>query len=172
MFQIPALAQHVGSMPWCPISRGDGQEWLILNYMVPGTPPIQVVCYYTATKEALDTIYNLNGDAIPTPATSTPSSQKKKSKRVNEVAVGDGWKNSLRRFWQCNKEYCDQHFKLIPNVVHGPWPLKMAIGSKPALTGTKLSQYYFRGENYLEVDIDIGSSSVAANILSLVSTLT
>ena len=45
----------------------------------------------------------------------------------------------------------------------------MAIGSKPALTGTKLSQNYFRGDNYLEVDIDIGSSSVAANILSLVS---
>ena len=44
----------------------------------------------------------------------------------------------------------------------------MAIGSKPALTGTKLAQYYYRGENYLEVDIDIGSSSVAANILSLV----
>ena len=52
--------------------------------------------------------------------------------------------------------------------MHGPWPLKMAIGSKPALTGTKLAQYYYRGENYLEVDIDIGSSSVAANILSLV----
>jgi hypothetical protein len=46
----------------------------------------------------------------------------------------------------------------------------MAIGSKPALTGTKLSQYYHRGDNYVEVDIDISSSSVAANILGLVST--
>lgn len=173
LFKIPTLTQHVASQPWCPLPRGDGQEWLVVNYMVPGSPPIQVVCYYTATKEALDVIYDLNEDASPmasVESTTTPGGhiKKKSSKGPPQPAVGDGWKNSLKSFWECNKGYCDERFKLIPNVVNGPWPLKMAIGSKPALTGTKLSQYYFRGENYFEIDIDIGSSSAAANILSLV----
>jgi hypothetical protein len=53
--------------------------------------------------------------------------------------------------------------------VEGPWALQLAIGSKPVLTGTKVAQQYFRGSRYLEVDIDIGSSVVASNVLALVN---
>ena len=44
----------------------------------------------------------------------------------------------------------------------------MAVGNKPALTGKKLQQYYHRGDGYLEIDLDLGSSAVASRILSLV----
>lgn len=47
----------------------------------------------------------------------------------------------------------------------------MAVGEKPALVGKKLQQFYFRGANYFEVDMDIASSSTAARILSLVRSL-
>ena len=124
MFKIPTLTQHVASLPWCPVhsssTASDGQEWLIINYMVPGSPPIQVVCYYAATKEALDVLYSLKGVPVPialSPIAATSQSPKKKSKGPPQPAVGDGWKISLQNFWQCDKEYCDERFKLIPNVV-------------------------------------------------------
>jgi hypothetical protein len=126
MLKVPALLQHVAALPWSPVlgSAGDGQEWLVLNYMVPGNPPIQVVCYYTATREALDVLYGLRGGPHPPahtlPAPVSPAASRspiKKSKGPPEVAVGDGWKISLQNFWQCDQEYCDQRFKLIPNVV-------------------------------------------------------
>ena len=47
----------------------------------------------------------------------------------------------------------------------------MAVGNKPALIGTKLTQFYTRGDRFFEVDIDIGSSAVAARVLGLVSVL-
>lgn len=160
LFKVASTIKHVAQEPWCAISRGDGKEWLIINYLVPGTVPLQVVCLYTASKEALDVLYDL---AVPPSGGASPTGGAK-----GEHVYAEGWKNSLKRFWNADKAYCDERFKLIPNVVEGPWPLKMAIGSKPALTGTKLEQTYFRGPGYFEVDIDIASSSVASNILSLV----
>eukprot|EP01041_Mallomonas_annulata_P003115 gene3115-6122_t len=79
-----------------------------------------------------------------------------------------GWATALKRFWKAEKEYCDQRFKLIPSVVQGPWAIKLAVGTKPALIGTKLALQYFRGDGYLEVDIDLGSSTVATKILAMV----
>ena len=106
MLKVPSLIQNVGEQPWCPISKGDGKEWLILNYMVPGNPPIQVICYYTASKEALDVLYGLGASGTAA------------------ATGGDGWKNSLSRFWASassgpsrNPNYINERFKMIPNVV-------------------------------------------------------
>jgi hypothetical protein len=46
--------------------------------------------------------------------------------------------------------------------------VKMAVGTKPALIGKKLRLHYTRGQRFFEIDIDIGSSSVASRILSVV----
>jgi hypothetical protein len=50
----------------------------------------------------------------------------------------------------------------------GPWVVKMAVGNKPALIGKKLRLHYTRGVRFFEIDIDIGSSSVASRVLTLV----
>lgn len=47
--------------------------------------------------------------------------------------------------------------------------VKMAVGTKPALIGKKLRLHYTRGPRFFEIDIDIGSSSVASRILTVVS---
>ena len=44
----------------------------------------------------------------------------------------------------------------------------MAVKDTPTLMGHKLKQYYHRADHYLEIDIDISSSSIARNITGLV----
>lgn len=39
--------------------------------------------------------------------------------------------------------------------------------STPCLLGTKIVQRYFRGEGYLEIDLHIGSSGIANNVVGL-----
>lgn len=45
--------------------------------------------------------------------------------------------------------------------------IKWAVGNKPTILGQKLTQRYFRGENYVEVDVDIASSALASQIVGL-----
>lgn len=74
----------------------------------------------------------------------------------------------LRRF--CDGEddtFRDQRFKLIPSFTQAPWIINSLVQSRPALTGKKLTQTYHRGHNYVEVDMDISSSTVAHYIGSL-----
>lgn len=61
----------------------------------------------------------------------------------------------------------NQRFKLIPRIVEGPFLVRNAVGAKPALLGQKLTQRYFRGENYVETDIHVGSNVIANNITGL-----
>jgi len=64
-------------------------------------------------------------------------------------------------------DFRNERFKIIPEICDGPLIVKKAVGSKPALLGKKLAQRYFRGENYIEIDVDIASSIVASRIVSL-----
>lgn len=58
--------------------------------------------------------------------------------------------------------------KLIANIVKGPWLVKTAVGEQAiCVIGRALSCKYCLGENFLEVDIDIGSSVVANAIVHL-----
>ncbi len=80
------------------------------------------------------------------------------------------WLRCMSQFWSAaDEDFCNERFKLIPTIVEGNWTVKMAVGSKPALTGKKITQKYFRGKGYFEVDVDISSSTVAVGILALVS---
>ena len=45
--------------------------------------------------------------------------------------------------------------------------IKMAVKDTPTLLGNKLKQYYYVGDNYFEVDVDVGSSSVARQVVGL-----
>ena len=64
--------------------------------------------------------------------------------------------------------YRDGRFKLIPRVVKGSWIVKSSVGQTPALMGKKIVQTYHKGPGYFEVDVDVGSSSVAGGILGVV----
>ncbi|XXG58954.1 hypothetical protein AAC387_Pa04g1130 [Persea americana] len=74
----------------------------------------------------------------------------------------------LSRFVDGTDMYRDARFKLIPSIVEGYWMVKRAVGSKACLLGKAVTCKYLRQDNFLEIDVDIGSSSVARSIINLV----
>ncbi|KAG6426860.1 hypothetical protein SASPL_111095 [Salvia splendens] len=59
-------------------------------------------------------------------------------------------------------------FKIVNKIVKDPWIVKTTVGNYSAcLLGKALNCYYHRGPNYLEIDVDIGSSAIASAILKL-----
>lgn len=74
----------------------------------------------------------------------------------------------LDRFANGDDAFRDSRLKLIPRIVEGYWFVKRAVGTKACLLGKAVTCSYVRQDNFLEIDVDIGSSSVARNIINLV----
>eukprot|EP00246_Nothoceros_aenigmaticus_P004620 TRINITY_DN16220_c0_g1_i1.p1 TRINITY_DN16220_c0_g1~~TRINITY_DN16220_c0_g1_i1.p1 ORF type:complete len:732 (+),score=134.56 TRINITY_DN16220_c0_g1_i1:125-2320(+) len=74
----------------------------------------------------------------------------------------------LKKFVEGDDRYRNSRFKLIPNIAKGSWIVKQSVGKTACLIGQALEIDYHRGSNYLEADINIGSSSVARGVVSLV----
>ncbi|XP_076961066.1 protein ENHANCED DISEASE RESISTANCE 2-like [Bidens hawaiensis] len=75
---------------------------------------------------------------------------------------------SLERFVNGDDAFRNSRFKLIPYISKGSWLVKQSVGKKACLVGQALEVNYCRGENYLELDIDVGSSTVARGVVNLV----
>ncbi|KAK7383408.1 hypothetical protein VNO78_29087 [Psophocarpus tetragonolobus] len=74
----------------------------------------------------------------------------------------------LNRFVYGDDAFRNQRFKLVNRMVKGPWIVKKSVGNHSAcLLGKALNCTYHGGANYLEIDIDIGSSAIASAILHL-----
>ncbi|KAJ4803329.1 hypothetical protein LUZ62_015895 [Rhynchospora pubera] len=74
----------------------------------------------------------------------------------------------LERFVKGDDAFRNSRFKLIPYISKGSWIVKQSVGKKACLVGQALEINYFRGSNYLELDVDVGSSTVARGVVSLV----
>ncbi|XVE57330.1 hypothetical protein DITRI_Ditri04bG0082500 [Diplodiscus trichospermus] len=74
----------------------------------------------------------------------------------------------LHRIVDGDDEFRNSRLKLIPSVPKGSWIVRQSVGSTPCLLGKAVDCNYIRGPKYLEVDIDIGSSTVANGVLGLV----
>ncbi|KAG6432816.1 hypothetical protein SASPL_104403 [Salvia splendens] len=103
----------------------------------------------------------------------------------------------LESFVKGDDAYRNSRFKLIPYISKGSWIVKQSVGKKACLVGQALEINYFRGKNYLELHfehpwfisctrrvekmeiagslktndslgVDIGSSTVARGVVSLV----
>jgi len=109
---------------------------LIINWIVPGTPRYSLAHYFEL--ECFE----------PT----TPIEE-----------------HYLKMMWHFlkgpNDKFRAQRFKFIPCLAEGPWAVKRIVGKNPALIGRKLTTTFHKGEDYLEICIDVGSSSAAAVIL-------
>ncbi|RLN97107.1 hypothetical protein BBJ28_00011537 [Nothophytophthora sp. Chile5] len=85
------------------------------------------------------------------------------------LADGSPFAELMADFLEGSDEFRNERFKLIPCIVEGSFIVRQAVGSTPALIGKKLRQPYFRGTQYFELDVDIGSSAVANRVVGLVS---
>lgn len=74
----------------------------------------------------------------------------------------------LERFVNGDDAYRNSRFKLIPYISKGSWIVKQSVGKKACLVGQALEMNYHRGKNYLELGVDVGSSTVARGVVSLV----
>ncbi|XP_050157500.1 protein ENHANCED DISEASE RESISTANCE 2-like isoform X2 [Malus sylvestris] len=74
----------------------------------------------------------------------------------------------LHAFVNGDDSYRNSRFKLIPYISKGSWIVKQSVGKKACLVGQALEVHYFRGKNYLELGVDVGSSTVARGVVNLV----
>ncbi|KAI3496047.1 hypothetical protein L1887_38397 [Cichorium endivia] len=74
----------------------------------------------------------------------------------------------LERFINGTDTFRDSRFKLIPSIVDGYWMVKRAVGTKACLLGKAVTCKYLRQDNFLEIDVDVGSSSVARSVVGIV----
>ncbi|KAI5083436.1 hypothetical protein GOP47_0003179 [Adiantum capillus-veneris] len=74
----------------------------------------------------------------------------------------------LHRFVTGDDAFRNSRLKLIPRIVEGYWVVKRAVGTKACLLGRALTCNYHSGDNFLEIDVDVGSSSVARSVCGLV----
>ncbi|KAL8487375.1 hypothetical protein ACS0TY_023889 [Phlomoides rotata] len=86
--------------------------------------------------------------------------------------------NSLiNQFLKGDDEFKNSRLKLIANVAKGPWIVKKAVGEQAiCVIGRTLTCHYSMGENFIQVDIDVGSSMLATAVthlaLAYITTLT
>jgi hypothetical protein len=110
----------------------------VVNIAVPGPP-----CYHLVSYFGLEDMETITTDKTP----------------FGRVA--------RRFFFGKSDEFRDETFKLIPRITEGNFVVKKAVGSKPTLLGTKLTQKYVRSERYFELIVDISSDEVAKRIVKL-----
>lgn len=86
----------------------------------------------------------------------------------NDPTMDRVWGN----FVEGTDAFRQDRFKYIASLKVAPWAVLAGIrtlgGEKPTIIGNKLHTPYFRGRNYLEVDIDISSSTIACSVTGLV----
>lgn len=165
VFIVPKRTDHIVSHPENrvaqAISRGEPfpEMLYIVNLQIPGPPFYSVVLYFAPRdKEIVGLLKQMK---IAHQNKTKASSYGQFNQGLVELLQSYLFDESLE-----SDHLRDQRFKLIPRVIEGPWVVKKAVGSKPALIGTKLKQRYFFSANslqytYQEVDVDIGSSIVA-----------
>lgn len=74
----------------------------------------------------------------------------------------------LHKFVNGDDAFRNSRFKLIPYISKGSWIVKQSVGKTACLLGQALEVNYYNGKNYLEIQIDVGSSTVARGVASLV----
>ncbi|KAJ1410495.1 Protein ENHANCED DISEASE RESISTANCE 2, C-terminal [Sesbania bispinosa] len=92
-----------------------------------------------------------------------------------EEPIAEG--SLMDKFLKGDDAFRNSRLKMIANIVNGPWIVRKAVGEQAiCVIGRALTCKYCVAENFIEVDIDIGSSMVATAIVHLafgyVTTLT
>eukprot|EP00968_Pinguiococcus_pyrenoidosus_P010499 scaffold831_cov268-Pinguiococcus_pyrenoidosus.AAC.18 len=174
-YQSQGRQDHI--MRWKPSFPEQKDHYLfVVNIQVPGQPFVNCTMFYALPLRALPE--DLRGEV------QAGVDDRSEALLLQEMGLADPtveegsaasseenleeFKILLGEFVNGSDSYRDGRFKLIPALVDAPWVVRRAVGNRPAIVGRKLKNRYFRGDGYIEVDIDISSSSVATSVLALV----
>lgn len=88
---------------------------------------------------------------------------------VEETGAPSAAARLLERFRNAPSDaFRNKRLKIVPSVVEGPWLVQQAVGTRAAILGKTLRQRFYRGDGYMEVDVDCNSSPAAGRVVSLV----
>ncbi|KAH7282373.1 hypothetical protein KP509_35G027500 [Ceratopteris richardii] len=74
----------------------------------------------------------------------------------------------MQRFLDGDDTFRNGRFKLLANVIQGPWIVKKAVGDRAVcLLGKAVTCTYTRSDHFMEIDVDIGASIMANAIVHL-----
>jgi len=120
-----------------------------VNMLLPGPPNYHLVIYF-----AVDDLDQL-GLSDPNGRTSKSSGNNPYSCPLQQFFFGD------------SDDYRNKVLKMIPRITEGSFLLKTAVGTKPFILGKYLKQTCVRGERFLEIIVDVGSSPTTQKLLGL-----
>lgn len=113
-----------------------------VNLIIPGRPHHHLVMYF-----GIDDLANLG---------------------LEEGSKKHPYSTSLKKFLFGNSnEYRNKTLKFIADVKEGGFLLKTAVGARPFIIGKYMKQKFIRGDRYLEVIVDVGSSPTFEKLLRL-----
>jgi hypothetical protein len=164
----------------------------VMNFQIPGDPPISIVSMFAVPPELSEPISVKDSEEMQAHKRlwqafiDMPSSEEERiakcvqaEREADEEAAGSyfsSWRAPSDITWGAKEEpgvfprndFKNQRFKLVPTVTEGNWLVRASVPSaKPALLGQKVQQRYFKGDNYIETDVDVGSSVIAQNIVGM-----
>jgi len=192
IFSCTTRLSHVAARPdsYCCTRSKDLLNRLVfvVNWQVPGDPECNWVTYFQnkvpdegidldikektkkELEEELEETTTKEESASIVEESETVKIKDEKEMEKERIAQRAVFIRSLSRFLKGSEKYRHQRFKFIPRIVEGNWMVQKAVGTTPAILGTKMTQsyHYNKALNYFEVDVDVGSSSVAKRILNLV----
>lgn len=120
-----------------------------VSIVVPGTPTFHAAFYY-----AVDDISLISPKALE-PDSDVVSPNPEFTKLATKF------------FFGTSDKFRDKTFKLIPRIAKGNFVVKKAVGTKPALLGTKVKQHYIQNETFFELIVDVGSDKIAKSVVGL-----
>jgi hypothetical protein len=140
----------------------------VVQIMVPQSPPLSLTAAWAAdvNPDGAGKAGSTAGSEATSPGGDGDSDTEAEKASPFDIALarfvagGDDAESTEKR---------NAAFKLIPKIVKGSWLVKQSVGETPVLLGHKLTTKYYRGPNYMEVDIDVASSSVARHVVGLVA---
>jgi len=152
-YRIDHICSHPKNRIYQSLQRNEKLPFtFVLHIQVPGPPFYSFVVYMVANHP--EVVRLLDPDAEPNVELS--------------AAFPIGMKQLLLSFFRTgNDDFCTSHFKMIPRIVEGPWIVRAGIVSKPALIGNKLKNSYYRAPRYFELDIHVGTNSIATTLTQL-----
>jgi hypothetical protein len=166
-------------------------KYIVVNFLIPGSPSYNFVLYLRrkfdvkpspsccdgyvhnskmARKERSQSTTTPPSPSCVTSSSALPAAAAVEEKEEEEDSGIRSFETLYNHMLTATDEWLNDHVKFIPNVVEGNWIVRRGVGNTPAIIGRKLAQHYYRDEavNYMEIDIDVGSSKIAKALLGLV----